>query len=35
MVSEDGSEATAFDEYVEASIEVVGHADRYGQPYDQ
>lgn len=28
MVSEDGSEATAFDEYVEALIEVIGHADR-------
>ena len=28
MVSEDGSEATAFDGYVEALIEVIGHADR-------
>ena len=26
MVSEDGSEATAFDRYVEALIEVIGHA---------
>ena len=28
MVSEDGSEASAFDGYVEALIEVIGHADR-------
>lgn len=28
MVSEDGSEATAFDGYVKALIEVIGHADR-------
>lgn len=28
MVSEDGSEARAFDGYVEALIEVIGHANR-------
>ena len=28
MVSENGSDATAFDGYVEALIEVIGHADR-------
>ncbi|MER8570363.1 hypothetical protein NKH85_31965 [Mesorhizobium sp. M0924] len=30
MVSENGSEATAFDGFVEALIEVIGHADRAG-----
>jgi SRSO17 transposase len=28
MVSDDGSEATAFDGYVEALIDVIGHAER-------